>query len=655
MKTVKFIFLIAIIITVSILVKINIYDLPKINYLKKLNFETSQNYDEILILSSQISNTNSIDEEKINNNISKIKNRINENEFIRDILNEKIALNSLLDDKINILILACQRNDHELINLIYDKNIDYNFSDENGRNAIYHAILFNGTNSKDIVSKIIKKIDITHKDNNGNNILEFVANLNNIEIFKHIYLLSLMNISSFKNLAHFVVINKNIDALKFLLSQKYNIETLNDSGENILHLSLKNNLIDFATEIINYNPNLINTPNKNGDSPLHIALNIDNLEIVNKLIAFNANIDLINNNYETVLMKSLNSKNIDIKKLILDKSSNINSQNIFKQTALMLAISNNDLNMVNNILSKNPNLEIKDNKGQTALFYSINHPNINILIQLIQKKANLFHKNNENINIFELCKKNNVSGEIYLLIKSIYDKNTADKLFNEAINNYTNKKYNDAKIKLDKVIELDPKNYDAYFYLSLIADINQNLDDSLSYIKKLLVLKPDYRDPKLSQIITNNYLKCLKVQNYNEVIILLSISISFDPNNDINYYNRGVAYLKLSDYTNAANDFNKCISLNKNNINSHFNLATAYVKLNNYNEALNSLLYILSLNPYNTDALAFIGDIYMLKNNTYEAAKYYLKIREIDIEKFDSLPIPNDYKSIIVLDRLNRK
>ena len=104
MKKIKFLFLIAIIITIYILININIYDLPRINYLKKLNFETAQKYDDILFQSSQISNTNFIEDEKINEKIAQIKNRIKENEYIRDILNEKIELNSLLDAKINILI-----------------------------------------------------------------------------------------------------------------------------------------------------------------------------------------------------------------------------------------------------------------------------------------------------------------------------------------------------------------------------------------------------------------------------------------------------------------------------------------------------------------------------------------------------------------------
>jgi len=47
MKKIKFLFLIAIIITIYILININIYDLPRINYLKKLNFETAQKYDDI--------------------------------------------------------------------------------------------------------------------------------------------------------------------------------------------------------------------------------------------------------------------------------------------------------------------------------------------------------------------------------------------------------------------------------------------------------------------------------------------------------------------------------------------------------------------------------------------------------------------------------
>ena len=96
-------------------------------------------------------------------------------------------------------------------------------------------------------------------------------------------------------------------------------------------------------------------------------------------------------------------------------------------------------------------------------------------------------------------------------------------------------------------------------------------------------------------------------------INLLNEAIQLNPNNDIAYNNRGVAYAELGRYEQAIQDFNKAIQLNPNyDATAYANRGLAYHDLGQNERAIQDLNKAISINPndgaaYNGRGLAYSG------------------------------------------------
>jgi tetratricopeptide (TPR) repeat protein len=156
----------------------------------------------------------------------------------------------------------------------------------------------------------------------------------------------------------------------------------------------------------------------------------------------------------------------------------------------------------------------------------------------------------------------------------------ANKLLREAL------KSTDAneQIKLfTQVIELEPKNLDAYFYRGLA---NQNLGD------------------------------------YNAAVLDYTKVIFYKPDADT-YYNRGNSRFAMQDYEGAKEDYTQALNLNKGLFDAIYNLGLVKFYLGEYKESITEFDKILKEFPrdaksYNQKAMA-----YMELNNYEEAFKNF--------------------------------
>ncbi|MFI5164570.1 MAG: tetratricopeptide repeat protein [Bacteroidia bacterium] len=128
--------------------------------------------------------------------------------------------------------------------------------------------------------------------------------------------------------------------------------------------------------------------------------------------------------------------------------------------------------------------------------------------------------------------------------------------------------YEGAQVELNKAVELNPKNADAYFYLAEVSFIlNEN--------KKAM-------------------------ENYNK-------SIELDPKNPKAYKGRGKVKAKFEDYYGSVADFTKAIELDKNYSDAYFNRALSYLILKDYKSAIADFSEVIKMNPKDYQAYSQRG------------------------------------------------
>jgi tetratricopeptide (TPR) repeat protein len=128
--------------------------------------------------------------------------------------------------------------------------------------------------------------------------------------------------------------------------------------------------------------------------------------------------------------------------------------------------------------------------------------------------------------------------------------------------------YEGAEVELNKAVELNPKNSDAFFYLAEVSFIQ-------------------HEDKKA-------------MENYNK-------SIELNSTNPKAYKGRGRVKAKLEDYYGSIQDFTKAIELDKNYSDAYFNRALSYLNLKDYKSAIADFSEVIKMNPKDYQAYSQRG------------------------------------------------
>src|SRR3989304_8554623 len=119
-----------------------------------------------------------------------------------------------------------------------------------------------------------------------------------------------------KQILHFAAMCNNTEILNHCLLNYPNKFGISDNYNNTpVHYLAQNGYVNFLKKVVLTNPNLINYKNNNNDNIMHIIYELYDLVIwfLNKFE--NIDIDAINNNQQSVLLKLLlknkNNSNID--------------------------------------------------------------------------------------------------------------------------------------------------------------------------------------------------------------------------------------------------------------------------------------------------------------------------------------------------------
>lgn len=237
----------------------------------------------------------------------------------------------------------------------------------------------------------------------------------------------------------------------------------------------------------------------------------------------------------------------------------------------------------------------------------------------------------------------------------------ANKFFRQA----TNATDLNEKIELyTKVIELEPKNLDAYFHRALAKNDLGDYSGAIVDYSKIIVLEPDadtyynrgnaryslkdfegaQEDYQNAYKLDSNFLDalyslgCVKydIGDFEGSVLDFSTLIKAIPNESKFYYHRASALKALEKYVLALNDYSLAILANPS-ADSYYNRGVFYMDINYYEKANVDLTMSLKLNENNSYAYFYRGTSFLLLGKYIDAVSDFNTVLKFDSLDFDAM------------------
>jgi predicted O-linked N-acetylglucosamine transferase (SPINDLY family) len=201
----------------------------------------------------------------------------------------------------------------------------------------------------------------------------------------------------------------------------------------------------------------------------------------------------------------------------------------------------------------------------------------------------------------------------------------------EAFELHNKNNFSEAKIKYEKILEIDPENFDANNLLGTLLVEIKDFKNAEKYLTKSLSIN------STKPATYNNLGIALKEQGkINESLERFSEAIIKKNDYADAYNNRGLVFISQKNYDLAISDFNSAIKIKPDSILSYNSLALCLFNLQNFNAALLNCNISLAIKK-NLDALLISADIYFLKEQYIDAINNFTEAFKINKNVNDRL------------------
>ena len=159
-----------------------------------------------------------------------------------------------------------------------------------------------------------------------------------------------------------------------------------------------------------------------------------------------------------------------------------------------------------------------------------------------------------------------------------------------------------------------------------LQDEDKNLEAIEEY-SKAIELNPDYE-----LAYNNRGLAYYNLNEYETAIRDYNRAIKVEPDFAFAYYNRGSAYHKLGRYDEAMQDYNKSLELDPTDADVYNNRGMLFYDLEQYNDAMDDFKISIKINPANAEPYNNRGLVYYTLGQYSEAVDEYTRAIEINPE-----------------------
>lgn len=205
--------------------------------------------------------------------------------------------------------------------------------------------------------------------------------------------------------------------------------------------------------------------------------------------------------------------------------------------------------------------------------------------------------------------------------------NKESRLVNSAKDFFNKSLYKKSLTALEEVIEINPQNSTAYFYMGNIFHIKGQLGKAIKAFNKVLELDPNNTDASISlSVILNDigrYEQAQEVFNKaNEKVKNAGSGVN-DPHINkqfsAKHYELAEMYFSYNRYDEALFEYNKAIALNSDNLEIRIKIAKVYSKKGFMSKAIEELRSLKSEHPGFIQARIALGLLYYSGGNALEA------------------------------------
>lgn len=192
--------------------------------------------------------------------------------------------------------------------------------------------------------------------------------------------------------------------------------------------------------------------------------------------------------------------------------------------------------------------------------------------------------------------------------------------------------YSHAKTYLQKVIDADPYNYSAWYFMGLIhqrQDQNKEAIDAYEYC----IAIDDHNT--MGHLGKGNCL--MELGNYPKAIESLKLSLDNDETDAEVLCNIAECYENLKDDNAAKYHYQKSLKINPNLSDAYFGIACIYKRNNQWKDAERNLLKAIDIDRYEVIYNIELAELFLIQENKEKCYHYYHQAQQIDQDTIEIL------------------
>ncbi len=170
-------------------------------------------------------------------------------------------------------------------------------------------------------------------------------------------------------------------------------------------------------------------------------------------------------------------------------------------------------------------------------------------------------------------------------------------------------KYAECYDDYEKARVFDERDVNVLYLLGRVCNKMAKYDEALMHLNMATLIAK--RESKLYPL---KVITLINLKRYDRALQASDTALMFKQD-EINLYQRGLAFESLQNYRRAKEDYKKAISKNRKYIPSRLGMARLLIKGNNLEEAMEHCNYLIELDDKNTAAFAMRSNIYKAQLN----------------------------------------